>query len=43
MIWVALGWGIGVLAHGLGVFGKFPFFNAEWERKQVEKRLGRSL
>ena len=43
MIWVALGWGIGVLAHGLGVLGKLPFFNAAWERKQVEKRLGRAL
>ncbi len=41
--WVALGWGIGVLVHGLNVFDRFPFLGAEWERKQVEKRLGRRL
>ena len=28
VIWVALGWGIGVLVHGLSVFDKFPFLNA---------------
>ncbi len=38
-VWPALGWGIGVLMHGLTVFERFSFFNAEWERKQVEKRL----
>jgi transcriptional regulator with XRE-family HTH domain len=41
--WVALGWGIGILSHGMSVFGMFHLFNAEWEKKQVEKRLGRSL
>ena len=41
VIWPALGWGIGVLMHGLTVFERFSFFGAEWERKQVEKRLRR--
>jgi transcriptional regulator with XRE-family HTH domain len=41
--WVALGWGIGVLFHGLRVFERFSPFGAEWERKQVEKRLGRKI
>jgi hypothetical protein len=41
VIWVALGWGVGVLLHGLGVFEKFPFLNGEWERRQVEKYLRR--
>lgn len=41
--WVAFGWGIGVVAHGLRVFDKAPFFNGAWERRQVEKYLGREL
>ncbi len=39
VVWPALGWGSGVLVHGLTVFERFSFFNADWERKQVEKRL----
>lgn len=39
VVWPALGWGLGVLMHGLTVFEHFSFFGAEWERKQVEKRL----
>ena len=41
--WVALGWGVGVVSHGLRVFDKIPFLNGDWERRQVEKRLGRTL
>lgn len=40
VIWSALGWGVGLAAHGLAVFGKIPFLNGDWERK---KYLGRSL
>jgi len=43
VMWVALGWGCGVLAHGLQVFDKVPFLNGQWERRQVEKYLGRKL
>jgi transcriptional regulator with XRE-family HTH domain len=41
VVWVALGWGLGVLFHGLRVFQFSPFDNAEWEKKQVEKYLNR--
>lgn len=41
--WPAFGWGIGVLAHAAATFEFIPFFGAEWERKQVEKQLGRPL
>ena len=41
--WVATGWGIGVLFHGLRVFERYSPFGAEWEKKQVEKRLGRKI
>ncbi len=42
-IWAALGWGVGVLFHGLRVFDKIPFLNGDWERRQVEKHLGRKI
>ncbi len=43
VVWPALGWGIGLLAHGMAAFELIPILGAEWERRQVEKRLGRSL
>lgn len=42
-VWPALGWGVGVLAHAAAVFGALPFFNGAWEKRQVEKYLGRRL
>ena len=42
-IWPALGWGIGILTHGLKAFDVFSLFGPDWEKKQVEKRLGRKL
>ena len=41
--WAAFGWGIGVISHGISVFELFNFFGPEWEKKQVEKRLGKKL
>ncbi len=43
VLWVAAGWGIGLVAHGLRAFDRMPFLGADWERRQVEKRLKRSL
>lgn len=37
------GWGIGLVSYALSVFEMFKFFDANWEKKQVEKRLGRKL
>ncbi len=42
-IFPAFGWGIGILAHASSVFNWVPFFGVEWEKRQVEKRLGRPL
>jgi transcriptional regulator with XRE-family HTH domain len=41
--WTALAWGLGLALHGLQVFDKIPFLNADWERRTVEKYLGRKL
>ncbi len=42
-LWPAGGWGLGILAHGLRVYDRIPFLNADWERREVEKHLGRRL
>ncbi len=42
-VWPALGWGVGLTFHGLQTFDRIPFLNGDWERRQVEKRLGRRL
>jgi len=42
-IWPALFWGLGLLGHGLRVYDRIPFLNADWEKRQVEKILGRKL
>lgn len=39
----ALGWGVGLLIHGLSTFGGMSLLGPEWEKKQIEKRLGRRL
>lgn len=39
VIWPAIGWGIGVAFHGLNVFEVFNLFGADWEKRQIEKRL----
>ncbi len=41
VIWPALGWGIGILCHGLNVFEVFNFFGPDWEKHQIEKRLSK--
>jgi transcriptional regulator with XRE-family HTH domain len=40
---VAVSWGAGLLGHALRAFDWWPFLGADWERRQVEKRLKRSL
>ena len=42
-VWPAMGWGIGLLAHGASVFGVVRLFDGAWERREVEKYLGRDL
>ena len=41
VLWSALGWGIGVLVHGLSVFEVVNLFGDAWEKRQIQKRLGR--
>ncbi len=32
-------WGIGIFFHGLKVFSFSPFFNKDWEERQIQKYL----
>jgi transcriptional regulator with XRE-family HTH domain len=43
VFWVMGGWGLAVLMHASSVFRPAWFLGAQWERQQVERRLGRSL
>jgi len=42
-IFAVIPWGFYVLIEGLRAFDKVPFLNGEWEKRQVEKYLGRQL
>jgi hypothetical protein len=37
--WVILGWGIGVIAHGLAVFATTPKFVSRWEKRKLRAYL----
>jgi len=43
VVWGLLGWTAGVIVHGLAAFEKINFIGPNWERRMVEKRLGRKL
>jgi hypothetical protein len=34
-IWSLIGWGVGLAAHAIGVFGVGWVFGQEWERRKV--------
>lgn len=42
-LWILLGWGAGLVMHGLVAFEVFGSFGTKWEKKQIEKKLGRKL
>lgn len=43
VFWVIGGWGLGIAMHAFRVFRPAWFLGPQWERQQVEKRLGRPL
>jgi transcriptional regulator with XRE-family HTH domain len=43
IMWGAIGWTVGVVVHGLAAYEVINFLGPSWEKKQVERRLGRGL
>jgi|APCry1669188910_1035180.scaffolds.fasta_scaffold41027_3 2TM domain len=41
-IWPLLGWGIGLGAHAVTVFLGGSLLGADWEEREIRRRLGRS-
>lgn len=40
-MWPTLGWGIGLLMHGLAVLPFWSYFSQEWEEKKVKALMER--
>ncbi len=38
-IWPALGWGIGIAAHGLATFGLFGWMGRDWEDRRLKELI----
>jgi 2TM domain len=36
-LWPFLGWGVGVVAHGLAVFGSTPNFITRWQLRKIKE------
>lgn len=43
VLWVLGGWGLGLVTQALRLFGPDLMLGAYWERRQIEKRIGRPL
>ena len=39
VLWVLFGWGIGVAAHALAVFGRAPHMVEEWEDRKLKQLM----
>lgn len=40
--WVVFGWGIGVVAHALAVFGRKPQAVANWEQRKLNQIMNQT-
>ena len=43
-LWVVfplVGWGAGLIGHGLGAFGYVPFLSKSWEERKIKEFLNR--
>lgn len=36
-IWPLLGWGVGVIAHGIQVFKEGSFLSKDWEERKIKE------
>lgn len=40
--WALLGWGIGILAHALSVFGITSLLGSDWEEKKIAELMNKA-
>lgn len=38
-VYPMVGWGVGLLGHGLGVFGTDAFFSKDWEERKIKQLM----
>ncbi|MCI9844770.1 2TM domain-containing protein [Flavobacterium pectinovorum] len=38
-VWCLMGWGVGVVLHGLKAFEYMPFFDKKWEERKIQEIL----
>ena len=38
-LWVLFGWGIGIIAHALSVFGRTSQYIEDWERRKLKELM----
>ncbi|MBV7434845.1 helix-turn-helix domain-containing protein [Cardiobacteriaceae bacterium TAE3-ERU3] len=43
VVWPALGWGLAIVLRGVTLFTPWRILGDDWERREVEKRIGRKL
>ena len=43
VLWVIMGWGIGLASHAIEAFDLLLWLGPDWEKREIEKRLGRKL
>ena len=43
LFWPFVGWGFGVIAHGIMAYELISFPWQNWEKKMIEKKIGRKL
>jgi len=42
VLFPALGWGMGLLGHGMSAFGYSPIFNKRWEERKIREMMNDS-
>ncbi|MCP2727637.1 2TM domain-containing protein [Limnofasciculus baicalensis] len=40
--WALLGWGIGIIAHALTIFGITGLFGSDWEEKKIAELMNKT-
>ena len=38
-LWVAFGWGIGIVCHAVKAFGWVPYMNKNWEERKIKEYM----